>query len=315
MQPFRKILVGIDLSSASGPTADALAAPTKEAVKRASWLAGQLDSELLFFAAEDVDELRSELPGAEFDTEGIAKSGHQLLDELVAQAASAGLTASANLEFGRPWQTIIKEVISGGHDLVIVGTRDRGTASRILFGSTALKLMRNCPCPVWVTRPDPNWEDLNILVASDLSEVSQSALNIAVNGAQLADAKLHLLHAIDNTHVRRMWLTGMRDKEVEEVRQSRHDEATAQLQEQLAQTDYRTLSYGVQVHVVEGAADVAVLNAIEEYDIDLLVMGTIARSGIAGLIVGNTAERLMAQVPCSVLAVKPDGFECPVDLD
>jgi universal stress protein E len=44
----------------------------------------------------------------------------------------------------------------------------------------------------------------------------------------------------------------------------------------------------------------------------LLVMGTIARTGITGVFVGNTAERLLPQIPCSVLAIKPAGFKSPI---
>lgn len=51
------------------------------------------------------------------------------------------------------------------------------------------------------------------------------------------------------------------------------------------------------------------------HGIDLVIMGTVARSGIAGLLVGNTAERVLRKLPCSVLAVKPDGFVSPVRLD
>jgi len=45
--------------------------------------------------------------------------------------------------------------------------------------------------------------------------------------------------------------------------------------------------------------------------IDLVVLGTVARAGIAGLIMGNTSERLLQRLPCSVMAVKPDGFRAP----
>ena len=44
-------------------------------------------------------------------------------------------------------------------------------------------------------------------------------------------------------------------------------------------------------------------------------MGTMARSGIAGLLIGNTAERVLRKLPCSVLAVKPDGFVSPERLE
>ena len=45
---------------------------------------------------------------------------------------------------------------------------------------------------------------------------------------------------------------------------------------------------------------------------DIAVMGTLSRSGIDGLLIGNTAERILRQVDCSVLAVKPEGFRTPL---
>ena len=41
-------------------------------------------------------------------------------------------------------------------------------------------------------------------------------------------------------------------------------------------------------------------------------MGTVARGGLPGILIGNTAERLLHSVPCSLLAVKPDDFICPL---
>jgi hypothetical protein len=49
--------------------------------------------------------------------------------------------------------------------------------------------------------------------------------------------------------------------------------------------------------------------------IDLLVMGTVCRTGIAGFIIGNTAEKVLSVVNCSVLTVKPEGFVTPVTLE
>jgi nucleotide-binding universal stress UspA family protein len=48
---------------------------------------------------------------------------------------------------------------------------------------------------------------------------------------------------------------------------------------------------------------------------DIVVMGTVARTGISGLIIGNTAETILNQLTCSVLAVKPSGFKTPVTVD
>ena len=70
-----------------------------------------------------------------------------------------------------------------------------------------------------------------------------------------------------------------------------------------------------QVHIVKESPDIAILNHIDTHKVDLLVMGTIARTGIPGVIVGNTAERLLPQIPCSVLAVKPADFKSPITLE
>jgi nucleotide-binding universal stress UspA family protein len=48
---------------------------------------------------------------------------------------------------------------------------------------------------------------------------------------------------------------------------------------------------------------------------DLIIMGTIGRTGIPGLLIGNTAETVLGQVDCSVLTVKPEGFDTPVRLE
>ena len=64
-----------------------------------------------------------------------------------------------------------------------------------------------------------------------------------------------------------------------------------------------------------GHPDDVIREFVVTHGIDLVVMGTVARGGISGLLFGNTAERILRTLPCSVLAVKPDGFESPVRLD
>ena len=109
--------------------------------------------------------------------------------------------------------------------------------------------------------------------------------------------------------------TGLSPEQCTKYREKMCREAESALQEQLAATDFRTLPRGVQVHVKEGPPDVVIPQAIDEYEIDLLVMGTLARSGIRGMLVGNTAERILPQLSCSLLAVKAAGFESPITLD
>lgn len=51
-----------------------------------------------------------------------------------------------------------------------------------------------------------------------------------------------------------------------------------------------------------------------EHGIDLIVMGTVCRIGVAGFFIGNTAENVLQQADCSVLTIKPEGFVSPVKL-
>jgi universal stress protein E len=67
---------------------------------------------------------------------------------------------------------------------------------------------------------------------------------------------------------------------------------------------------GVAVELVQAEPEEAIARYVELHDIDVVVMGTVARTGIAGLIMGNTAERVLQRLRGSVLAVKPASSAC-----
>ena len=237
----------------------------------------------------------------------------QVLADLVRKAGEAGVAANAAFVRGKSWLEIIEQVLRDDHDLVMVGPRSSSGVGHQLFGNTAKKLLRRCPCPVWVCRPEPHNRPLNVLVASDLHPASESALRLAICLGNIANATIHVLHAIDYP-VYHFWLTALPD----EVGQHYHRRVLAHaeqaLHDQLERTEYQSLSEPVRVHLADkvGRADDVILKCIREYNIDLLVMGTVGRSGATGVMIGNTAERLLPEVTCSVLAVKAPGFSCPV---
>lgn len=66
---------------------------------------------------------------------------------------------------------------------------------------------------------------------------------------------------------------------------------------------------------MKGEASSVIPALAEKKQVSLIVMGTVSRTGVAGLLIGNTAEKLLQKVNCSVLAVKPDDFITPVELD
>jgi universal stress protein E len=70
-----------------------------------------------------------------------------------------------------------------------------------------------------------------------------------------------------------------------------------------------------QKHLVKGRASKEIPILARKIEADLVVMGTVARTGIPGFIMGNTAETILNQIECSVLAIKPAGFITPVTLE
>jgi nucleotide-binding universal stress UspA family protein len=68
-------------------------------------------------------------------------------------------------------------------------------------------------------------------------------------------------------------------------------------------------------HLLKGAARKEIPALAKRLAIDCIVMGTVARTGICGFIMGNTAETILEQIDCSVLAIKPPGFVTPVVLE
>jgi nucleotide-binding universal stress UspA family protein len=59
----------------------------------------------------------------------------------------------------------------------------------------------------------------------------------------------------------------------------------------------------------------SIVELTQKQEVDLLVMGTVCRTGLSGFLIGNTAEEVLGAVDCSVLTVKPEGFVSPVTLD
>lgn len=65
-------------------------------------------------------------------------------------------------------------------------------------------------------------------------------------------------------------------------------------------------------HLIKGEPENVIPRFVKSKRIDLVVMGTVGRSGIKGFFMGNTAEKILNNINCSVLAIKPSGWKTPV---
>lgn len=315
MKELKRILVGIDpRQSRHGK----FSPPTAEAAKQAIWLAERSPAEIVFLSALDPpyeDELYTLFGETERRAAEIEAGYQGPLDTLVDQAQQHGVRATSKIAYGTGWTELTREAIDGRHDLVVVGTRNRGFFHRALFGSTARELLQNCPAPVWVTKPEPYMMPSKILVASDFSPVSDKALRLALRIGSACRADMHLIHVLKEPFAQ-LCDTG-EPEALTEMSYHEHDLAAARY---LLQTQLERVlpdAGPAEISIAEDTAvtDYAIAKYVASHHVDILVMGTSARQGVAGVFVGNTAERLLHEVDCSLLVVKPDGFTCSVSLE
>lgn len=308
MKRFKNILVAVDLRYTDQFVSTALSLPCAEAVECAMSLAKCNGARITFFHAFDVSDatqrLLSELGVDEKAREAVAG----FLNEVADRATAQGLNSEVIVGRGRSWIEIIRQVIRGQHDLVFAGSQGHDGLPSILAGSTGIKLLRKCPCPVWITKPQANATPTSILVAHCLRPVGDLAMELGCSLAELHQAQLHVLHSLEFPELDSPFPARVPASRAAKYRLN----ARRHIESQLA--DYN-LTQEPRISVVTTAPDFVVLEEIQEYNVDLLTMGTIARTGIPGLITGNTAERLLPRLPCSVLAVKPPGFETPVTIE
>ncbi len=86
--------------------------------------------------------------------EQIDKADTRQLEKVIALIRSLGVQVSIKVLHGTPFIAIIREVLWNGHDLVMITAENRRSLKNVLFGTTTMHLMRKCPCPVWVMKPD-----------------------------------------------------------------------------------------------------------------------------------------------------------------
>ncbi len=225
----------------------------------------------------------------------------------------ADIAVQTKTAIGSPALRIIEQALRGGHDLVVVTTdeddEDQATINRLL---------RKCPCPVWIIRPtrariqrvlaavnpDPSEAELNCII-----------LELAASMTKLYGGELHVAHAWELFGESMLRNSGYINTPVSELERLLRDEEAgerAALDELLSASGLDDEPW--QVHLQKGRAADVIRETVNKRRINLLVMGTVARTGVSGLLIGNTAESVLDEVRCSVIAVKPPGFVTPIQL-
>ena len=142
----------------------------------------------------------------------------------------------------------------------------------------------------------------NVLVATDFGIASETALVYGRELARTFNARLHVLHAVDDLLGRAMSAEGYA-ADVSGIQQAIEKSARERLDAIVADDDRRELqAHTVLMTSVNPAA--AIVTYAKEAAIDLIVVGTHGRGGMAHFFMGSVAERVVRTAPCPVLTVR-----------
>ena len=240
------------------------------------------------------------------------------IQSLANEYASSGVPISTKVCSGISFVEVIKSVLRSHHDLVVKAAQRPGMTVDRFFGSTDLHLFRKCPCPVWIDRPNRRGAYQKIMAAVDTSddaelELNRLILDLATSLASKEFSELHVVHVwrLEGESMLRYGRGSLPQDQVDEAGEKTRQEHQRRLDSILA--NY-TFPHQHQIKLIKGWPARAITKYADDQAIELLVMGTIARMGIPGFFIGNTAENVLNAVRCAVLAVKPSGFTTPVKL-
>jgi len=266
------------------------------------------------------------------DLQASVVSDHERAMETLLAPFRSRIAIGSKVLVGVSFLEIIREVLRSEHDLVIKVPEEHDWFDRF-FGSDDMHLLRKCPCPVWLIKPGAPKAYRRILAAVDVDEgyppaemasrreLNDQVLAMAASQALSDFAELHVVNAweaVAESAMRGAFMNTSEEKiqaYVEQARQRHQTNLEELMREVIGGLGQDAVNYlKPQVHLVKGRGRKEIPALAKGIDADLVVMGTVARTGIPGFIMGNTAETILNQIDCSVLAVKPPGFTTPVTL-
>ena len=241
------------------------------------------------------------------------------LEALIEPYRNSGVRVYTQVVSGTPFIELIRAVQLNGHDLVIKAPRSPAGLAERLFGSEDMHILRKCPCPVWMDRPESAHPYRNIVAAVDPTgqagtELNRLIMDLATSLAEEESAQLHVVNAwrLEGETMLRSGRARVSASQLEQMLDSTEQAHKRRLNELLVH--YGLTNESPNAHMVKAGASEAISSLSEQVSADLIVMGTVGRTGIPGLIIGNTAEDVLQTTKTSILAVKPSGFVSPVTL-
>ncbi len=239
----------------------------------------------------------------------LIKEKQEQLQKLVEQCQAHGIEATGQVLTGVSSQVTIELAQRIGADLIVRATKGSNSRQTGNLGTSSQKLIQRLPCAIWLANTEHE-PDCKVIVATvDASpgdephrRLNQQIMRTATSLAARERAKL-LVCYVWSLYGAEMLSHRMPASEFQgllEFNRQQHRESFEALL-----SEYDLHANGPSARMLEGEPSSAIPEFCKKEQADLLICGTVARRGIPGLLLGNTAERIVNRVDCSILAVTP----------
>ncbi|MFK3864334.1 universal stress protein UspE [Pseudoalteromonas rhizosphaerae] len=242
----------------------------------------------------------------------VVKDRQLWLDEILQHYPDVDIKSQV-VWHNRTYEAIIDTVIDQQFDLVVKGTHQHDTLKSVIFTPTDWHLIRKCPAPVLLVKEHAWPSQGNILAAVNAVSENQQHLDLnhrIIQDAQflceLANASLSIVNAYPATPVNiAIEIPEFNPSIYNESVKKHHIESTHELaaSHQIAQQN---------CVIEEGLPEDVIPDVAKRLNSELVVIGTVGRTGLSAALVGNTAEHVIDSLDCDVLALKPDGYVSPL---
>ena len=249
-------------------------------------------------------------PGTDLYFDERRRIADGLLQQLVDRYAERGVPAQFRQRLGIPSQQISQAASECGADLLVLGSHGRSGLTDLALGSTAERVVRSAPCPVFMVRETPQYrvsagdqprtpnpDVRHILAPVDFSNCALEALDYATQLAAQLHSDLTILHVMEPVYYDLELGTGQIMEEPAKRREA---------EERLIDLAGKLVSSGLDIrtHVRGGVASDAIVAAAYHIPTDLIVMGTHGRRGLSRCSSGSVAEAVLRQAPCPVVTLR-----------
>jgi universal stress protein E len=212
---------------------------------------------------------------------------------------------------------LVREALERRARLLVAESQRQGRLARMLLSNIDWELIRNCPCPLWLSKTERFDRRAPVIAAVD--PLHANAKPAMLDNAIVAHA-VEIAGGGDRVtlcHAYRLPQRSVADTSLEAYWLGVPAEEQRAYEENLRRAVGKLLDSGQipaeNVRLVQGDPAIQLAKLAKKLAAGVVVMGAVSRRGLQRIFIGSTAERVIDDLRCDVLVIKPRGFKSPVD--